>query len=74
MRGNDVSRCIDSQAFTPDTTTRNPARFLRPFPTVRRLDARQRRVPLHRHSEGLAPETPRRSFRTPAPTASALPR
>ena len=61
------------QAFAPDTTTRNPARFLRPLPTVRRLDARQRHVPLHRHS-GPFPETPRRAFAPGTHVPSALPR
>ena len=39
-------------AFAPPVhpTTRNPARFLRPSPTLRGLDARQRCVPLHRQS------------------------
>jgi hypothetical protein len=31
-------------------TTRNPTRFLRPYPTLRGLDARQRCAPLHRQS------------------------
>ena len=43
--------------------TRNPARFLRPLPTLRGLNARQRRVLLHRqsgfrarhHDEGARP-------------------
>jgi hypothetical protein len=75
MRDNGMSRCIDIQGLAPKPAsgaivpptpaTRIPARFLRPFPTVRRLDARQRYVPLHRHS-GPCPETLRRSA-APAP-------
>jgi hypothetical protein len=49
-----IPRNPQRQAFAPDTTSRNPARFLRPVPTVRRSDARQRPVPLHRQSESLA--------------------
>ena len=44
--------------------TRNPARFLRSPPTLRGLDARQRHVPLHRHS-GPCPETRIRGNRAP---------
>src|ERR1019366_2710912 len=70
MRDNGMSRCIDIQGLAPKPAsgaivpptpaTKNPARFLRSSPTVRRLDARQRLVPLHRHS-GPCPETLRRS-------------
>ncbi len=57
------------QAFAPDTTTSGcPAP--RPRPTLRGLDARQRPVPLHRHS-GPCPEAPRRS---PAPAPGPVTR
>ena len=56
------------QAFVPRHHDENPARFLTTCPTVRRLDARQRRVPLHRHSgiSALAWPSPR-SPRSPKP-------
>ena len=68
MRGNGVSRCIDSQAFAPDTTSRGVPSPCTPTkgrscpldtrPTLRGLDARHRHVPLHRQSGAFAPPTP----------------
>ena len=54
-------------------TTRNPARFLRPCPTVRRLDARQRCVPLHRQSgEPCSPDTSSVRLSRPTPRRDAF--
>jgi len=42
-------------------------------PTVRRLDARQRRVPLHRQSGSLAPRYPRVGLSRPTPRQGTRP-
>ena len=59
--GASPARCIPPEqgAFRAPVhpTTRNPARFLRPLPTLRGLDARQR----------LCPVAPRRQERAPPP-------
>ena len=61
------------QAFAPDTTTRHPARFLRPCPTLRGLDARQRPVPLHRQpGEPCSPDTPSVRLSRPTPRRKAF--
>ncbi len=54
-------------------TTRNPARFLRPCPTPRGLDGRQRRVPLHRQpGEPCSPDTPSVRHSRPTPRRKAF--
>ena len=61
-------------AFAPPMhpTTRNPARLRRPLPTLRGLDGRQRRVPLHRQSgEPCSPDT--LSVRLSRPTPQPAP-
>ena len=74
--GASPARCIPPEQgrFAPPCTptTRNPARFLRPSPTLRGLDARQRPVPLHRQSGSLAPRCPRVRLSRPTPRRKAF--
>jgi len=77
MRGTGMSRCIDNQGALPPDTRRVRLSRPTPRPTVRRLDTRQRHVPLHRQSGSLAPRYLRvsgfaRRHQRPAPCRAGL--